>query len=135
VEDAAQAIGARYEDRPVGGLGTIGCFSFFPSKNLGGAGDGGLMVTQDANLAERLRVLRAHGGRSKYQYERIGMNSRLDALQAAILRVKLRHLAAWSAGRRKNAERYRALFEECGLDRRLRLPTVRAIASTSTTST
>src|SRR6266849_881658 len=102
IEDAAQAIAARYEGRAAGSLGVMGCFSFFPSKNLGGAGDGGLVTTNDAALAERLRLLRVHGARKKYEYELLGLNSRLDALQAAILRVKLRHLDQWTAGRRRN---------------------------------
>jgi len=122
IEDAAQAIGARYEGRAVGSLGTMGCFSFFPSKNLGGAGDGGLVTTQNAALAERLRLLRVHGARKKYDYELLGMNSRLDALQAAILRVKLRHLEQWTAGRRRNAERYRELFHEFRLESMLKSP-------------
>ncbi len=124
VEDAAQAIGATYKGRSVGTIGQFGCFSFFPSKNLGGAGDGGLITSNDAAMADKLRVLRTHGSRSKYQYELIGMNSRLDALQAAILRVKLRHLDAWAKGRQKNAERYSELFKGHGLEEFIRLPTV-----------
>ncbi|MGB9460580.1 MAG: DegT/DnrJ/EryC1/StrS family aminotransferase [Candidatus Acidiferrum sp.] len=122
IEDAAQAIGARYEGGAAGSLGAIGCFSFFPSKNLGGAGDGGLMTTQDATLAERLQLLRVHGARNKYEYELLGMNSRLDAMQAAILRVKLRHLDQWAAGRRRNAERYRELFHEFRLEASIKAP-------------
>jgi dTDP-4-amino-4,6-dideoxygalactose transaminase len=122
IEDAAQAIGAHYYGRPVGSLGTIGCFSFFPSKNLGAAGDGGLVTTNDPVLADRLNVLRVHGSRQKYQYERLGMNSRLDALQAAILRVKLRHLNSWTAGRQRNAQRYQELFAEYELDRVIKAP-------------
>ncbi|MFI5071279.1 MAG: DegT/DnrJ/EryC1/StrS family aminotransferase, partial [Terriglobales bacterium] len=91
IEDAAQSIGARYRGKAAGNLGAMGCFSFFPSKNLGGAGDGGMITTNDQKLAERLRLLRVHGSRKKYEYEIVGINSRLDALQAAILRVKLRH--------------------------------------------
>lgn len=124
IEDAAQAISARYKDVPVGSLGTCGCFSFFPSKNLGGAGDGGLITTNDAEVADRLRILRVHGSRTKYHYEALGMNSRLDALQAAILRVKLRHLDSWTTARQANAERYRLLFCEHGLDGCIRLPAV-----------
>jgi dTDP-4-amino-4,6-dideoxygalactose transaminase len=116
VEDAAQAIGARYEGRAVGSLGLLGCFSFFPSKNLGGAGDGGLVTTNDERLADKLRVLRVHGARQKYEYEVLGMNSRLDALQAAILRVKLRYLDKWAVARRNNAARYRDLFREFRLE-------------------
>jgi dTDP-4-amino-4,6-dideoxygalactose transaminase len=116
IEDAAQAIGARYEGQAVGSLGLMGCFSFFPSKNLGCAGDGGMVTTNDAKLADRLRVLRVHGARKKYEYEMLGMNSRLDALQAAILRVKLRHLDRWAVARRNNANRYRELFREFRLE-------------------
>jgi dTDP-4-amino-4,6-dideoxygalactose transaminase len=122
IEDAAQAIAARYEGRAVGSLGVMGCFSFFPSKNLGGAGDGGLVTTNNAALAEKLRFLRVHGARKKYEYELLGLNSRLDALQAAILRVKLRHLEQWTAGRRRNAERYRELFHEFRLESMLKSP-------------
>ena len=110
IEDAAQSIGARYFDQMVGNIGACGCFSFFPSKNLGGAGDGGLVTSNDPELADRLSVLRVHGSRRKYYYETVGFNSRLDALQAAILRVKLRHLAGWTEQRRRNADRYRRLF-------------------------
>jgi dTDP-4-amino-4,6-dideoxygalactose transaminase len=124
IEDAAQAIGARYHDQAVGGLGTAGCFSFFPSKNLGGAGDGGMITTQDAALAERLRLLRVHGSRNKYEYELLGVNSRLDGLQAAILRVKLRHLTEWTSARRSHAERYADLFNEFGLADIVQLPGV-----------
>ncbi|MCU1307522.1 MAG: putative aminotransferase [Acidobacteriaceae bacterium] len=122
IEDAAQSIAARYQDKRVGSIGNIGCFSFFPSKNLGGAGDGGMLTTSDPELADRLKVLRVHGSREKYHYERLGINSRLDALQAAILRVKLRHLADWTAARQRNAERYRNMFAELGLDSHLQLP-------------
>jgi len=124
IEDAAQAIGAKYNGRAVGSIGLCGCFSFFPSKNLGGAGDGGMLTTSDGQFADRLRVLRNHGGHSKYECELIGMNSRLDALQAAILRVKLRYLDQWTEGRRKNAARYLELFQSRGLDRILTLPRV-----------
>lgn len=126
VEDAAQAIGSSYHRQPVGSLGEIGCFSFFPSKNLGGAGDGGMITTNDSSLADRLRVLRVHGARNKYSYERIGMNSRLDALQAAVLRVKLRHLSQWSEQRRQNAERYAQMIASRGLDRAVTLPSAGA---------
>jgi len=122
IEDAAQAIGARYEGRAVGSIGLMGCFSFFPSKNLGGAGDGGMVITSDATLADRLRALRVHGARKKYEYELLGMNSRLDALQAAILRVKLPHLERWAAARRGNAEKYRELFREFRLQAMLTAP-------------
>jgi dTDP-4-amino-4,6-dideoxygalactose transaminase len=123
IEDAAQALGAVYAGKKVGNIGTIGCFSFFPSKNLGGAGDGGMLTTNDAALAERLRLLRVHGSKKKYHCEILGVNSRLDAIQAAILRVKLRCLEGWTEKRRSNAERYRALFRQAGLERHVVLPT------------
>jgi len=122
IEDAAQAIGARYRDDLVGQLGTIACFSFFPSKNLGGAGDGGMLTTNDAAYAERLRLLRVHGNRTKYSSELLGINSRLDAMQAAILRVKLRHLDDWTTARRRNAARYRQLFLDAGLEQKVKAP-------------
>ena len=122
IEDAAQAIGASYRGRAVGSLGLIGCFSFFPTKNLGGAGDGGMVTTNDSALANRIRLLRVHGAREKYGYEVLGMNSRLDALQAAILRVKLRHLDQWTVRRRYNAERYRELFHEFRLESKVTSP-------------
>ena len=122
IEDAAQAIGSRYHDKCIGNIGTCGCFSFFPSKNLGGAGDGGMISTNDPEFADRLSVLRNHGSREKYHYELMGMNSRLDALQAAILRVKFSHLDRWTEARRHNATRYRQLFEEAGLDQQIGLP-------------
>jgi len=122
IEDAAQAIGARYKDTLVGSIGDFGCYSFFPSKNLGGAGDGGLITTNDASFAAKLRMLRVHGSKNKYEYPILGINSRLDALQAAILRVKLRYLAAWTAGRRRNADRYRQMFREMKLDDHVKAP-------------
>jgi dTDP-4-amino-4,6-dideoxygalactose transaminase len=122
IEDAAQAIGSRYQGKSVGNVGTCGCFSFFPSKNLGGAGDGGMISTNDPEFADRLSVLRNHGGHERYHYEVLGMNSRLDALQAAILRVKFGWLNRWTEARRQIAKRYRQLFEEAGLDKRVRLP-------------
>lgn len=122
IEDAAQAIGASYHGRQVGSLGPFGCFSFFPSKNLGCAGDGGMITTQDEKLADRLRLLRAHGSRRKYHYEILGMNSRLDALQAAILRVKLRRLKTWEEGRRTRATIYLRLFEHHRLTDTVALP-------------
>ncbi len=122
IEDAAQSIGARWKGKAVGSLGRIGCFSFFPSKNLGGAGDGGMVTTNDPVLAERLRVLRVHGSRSKYQYELVGINSRLDELQAAILRVKFPHLEKWTSLRERNADRYRSIFRQFKLNDVVRLP-------------
>ncbi len=110
IEDAAQAIGARYKDRQAGTMGAAGCFSFFPSKNLGAFGDGGLVTCADAALAHEVTLLRNHGAEPKYLHKRIGGNFRLDALQAAVLRVKLPHLPAWTNGRRANAARYTALF-------------------------
>ncbi len=122
VEDACQAIGADYRGRRAGVLGTVGCFSFFPTKNLGGAGDGGMLTTDDADLAKRLKRLRVHGDVGVYQHLEIGLNSRLDALQATILRIKLRKLEAWTAARQQNARRYAERFAETGLDRQLVLP-------------
>ena len=122
IEDAAQAIGAKYKGRPAGSMGTFGCFSFFPSKNLGGAGDGGLITTNQAPLAAQLKLLREHGSRTRYDYEVLGVNSRLDALQAAILRVKLKYLDDWTAGRRRHADRYRQLIQERGLSKFARVP-------------
>jgi dTDP-4-amino-4,6-dideoxygalactose transaminase len=110
VEDACQAIGATYHGRQAGSIGAAGCFSFFPSKNLGAFGDGGLVTTNDGALARELRRLRNHGSETKYYHERIGGNFRLDALQAAVLRVKLPHLSTWTAMRRRNAATYRRLF-------------------------
>lgn len=110
IEDACQAIGAEYRGRRAGVLGTIGCFSFFPTKNLGGAGDGGIITTDDPELAARLRRLRVHGDVGGYRHVEVGLNSRLDALQAAVLRVKLRYLQTWTEGRQRNAERYEQLF-------------------------
>ncbi len=106
VEDACQSIGARYKGRPAGSMGAAGCFSFFPSKNLGGFGDGGMIVTNDAAIADTARMLRVHGGREKYYHDVVGICSRLDALQAAVLLVKLRHVDAWHEGRRSNAAYY-----------------------------
>jgi dTDP-4-amino-4,6-dideoxygalactose transaminase len=129
IEDAAQVIGAAYlwppgggvGERPVGAwcqagtMGQLGCLSFYPSKALGAYGDAGMVLTNDAALAERVRALRTHGGLRKYQHDMVGVNSRLDELQAAVLRVKLRHLDAWIAARQANAGRYDRLFQEAGL--------------------
>jgi dTDP-4-amino-4,6-dideoxygalactose transaminase len=111
IEDAAQSIGSEYKGRRAGALGDIGCFSFFPSKNLGAFGDAGLCTTQDEVLAERLRALRVHGSKVRYYHEYVGLNSRIDALQASVLRVKLPHLDHWTRGRQRNAELYRRYLE------------------------
>ena len=116
VEDAAQAIGSTYRSTPLGAIGAFGCFSFFPSKNLGAFGDAGLLTTADGALAERARLLRTHGMKPKYYHHLIGANFRMDALQAAVLRVKAPHLAGWTEARRANAARYRSLFRAAGLD-------------------
>lgn len=122
IEDVAQAIGAAYRGRRAGAWGTTGCFSFYPTKNLGGCGDGGLVTTNDDQLAERIRVLANHGMQPRYIHHRVGINSRLDSVQAAILEVKLRYLAEWTAQRRARAARYRELFHHYGLDHWLVLP-------------
>lgn len=121
IEDAAQAIGSELEGRRVGALGRLACFSFFPSKNLGGYGDGGLITTNDRALADKLRALRIHGQQKSGQYlhSMVGGNFRLDALQAAVLRVKLQHLESWTAARRRHAARYRELLGQTGLEIRL----------------
>jgi dTDP-4-amino-4,6-dideoxygalactose transaminase len=115
VEDACQAIGATYKNRAAGAMGDLGCFSFFPSKNLGGAGDGGMVVFSNKELADRVRLLRTHGESPKYYHWIVGFNSRLDELQAAVLRVKLPYLQQWSAARRENASRYAKDFTDAGL--------------------
>lgn len=125
IEDAAQAIGAEYQGHRAGSLGMMGCFSFFPSKNLGGFGDGGMIVTDNAELADKLTLLRGHGARAKYYHKVVGGNFRLDALQAAVLRVKLQYLDRWTAGRQRNAAIYRRLFSEFGLDEVIGLPVQR----------
>ncbi len=122
IEDACQAIGAEWHGKRAGSFGTAGCFSFFPSKNLGAFGDGGAVTTSDVDLAKRLRALRVHGMERRYHHRWIGWNSRLDAIQAAVLRVKLRHLDRWSEARRRNAQQYRELFHEHGLTDLVRLP-------------
>jgi dTDP-4-amino-4,6-dideoxygalactose transaminase/carbonic anhydrase/acetyltransferase-like protein (isoleucine patch superfamily) len=115
IEDAAQALSSRYGAKMAGTIGDLGCYSFFPSKNLGAYGDAGMVVTNNDQWAERLRMLRAHGTKKKYFHDLVGINSRLDALQAAILCVKLRYLDRWSAARRERADLYRKLFQEAGL--------------------
>jgi dTDP-4-amino-4,6-dideoxygalactose transaminase len=123
VEDAAQAIGARDETgRQAGAIGQMGCFSFFPSKNLGAFGDAGMVITNDEALAETLRMLRVHGSKPKYYHGLVGGNFRLDALQAAVLQVKLKYLPGWTEARRCNARRYHMLFEEMGLGEKVLLP-------------
>ena len=115
IEDAAQAIGAEYKGRRAGSIGDYGCFSFFPSKNLGTAGDGGMIVTQDAGRADKLRVLRGHGSKPKYYHKIIGGNFRLDAIHAAVVAAKLPHLDSWTAARQRNAKFYDRAFAEAGL--------------------
>ena len=112
IEDACQAIGAAQQESRAGILGDTGCFSFFPSKNLGGFGDGGLITTNDKALADSMAMLRVHGSQVRYLHEAVGINSRLDAVQAAVLQVKLKYLDQWTEGRRRNAERYRQLFAQ-----------------------
>ncbi|HEU4530365.1 MAG TPA: DegT/DnrJ/EryC1/StrS family aminotransferase, partial [Steroidobacteraceae bacterium] len=122
-EDAAQAIGSEYADkRRAGTIGDIGCFSFFPSKNLGAFGDAGLCTANDAELAEKLRILRVHGGKPKYYHAVIGGNFRIDELQAAVLCVKLNHLDSWTEGRQKNARFYDQAFARAGLTSKVTLP-------------
>jgi dTDP-4-amino-4,6-dideoxygalactose transaminase len=115
IEDAAQAIGSEYKGRRAGSIGHIGCFSFFPSKNLGGVGDGGMVTANDQKLAARVRMLRNHGYSPKYYNKEVGGNFRLDAIQAAVLRVKLNYLDQWTEARQRNAATYRGLFTEAGL--------------------
>ncbi len=127
IEDACQSIGATYAGRAAGTLGDIGCFSFYPTKNLGGMGDGGLMTTDRDDLAARLKLLRVHGMEPRYYHQVVGINSRLDSIQAAILNVKLPHLDTWARQRQVNAERYHMLLTECGLNQMVTLPqTLRA---------
>jgi dTDP-4-amino-4,6-dideoxygalactose transaminase len=125
IEDAAQAIGAEDNDRRAGSMGLAGCFSFYPTKNLGGGGDGGLITTNDEAFAQRLKRLRAHGGITEYEHEEVGINSRLDELQAAILNVKLPYLDKWSDKRFENATRYSRLFSQADLHFELVTPFVR----------
>lgn len=123
IEDACQAIGAAHNGRQAGTVGTAGCFSFFPSKNLGAFGDAGVVTTGDGALAHELRLLRNHGAEPKYFHKRIGGNFRMDAVQASVLRVKLPHLAGWTEARRANARRYDQLFDAAGLTTAIVLPT------------
>ncbi|MBI9087101.1 MAG: DegT/DnrJ/EryC1/StrS family aminotransferase [Desulfobacterales bacterium] len=122
IEDAAQAIGSEYKGRRAGAMGDFGCFSFFPSKNLGAFGDGGMVTTGSKDLYDRLRILRGHGASPKYHHKVIGGNFRIDALQAAIVNIKLRYLDRWTAARQDNARQYRELFGAAGLDARVVLP-------------
>ncbi|NBV45245.1 MAG: DegT/DnrJ/EryC1/StrS family aminotransferase [Planctomycetia bacterium] len=122
VEDCAQSILSTWHDRCTGGIGDVGCFSFYPTKNLGGCGDGGFLTTTRDDLAARLRLLRVHGMEPRYHHQVIGINSRLDSLQAAVLRVKLPHLEAWTDARRANAARYAECFSRAGLGDRIGLP-------------
>jgi dTDP-4-amino-4,6-dideoxygalactose transaminase len=124
IEDACQAIGAARNCIKAGAFGRTGCFSFFPSKNLGAFGDGGLITTHDSQIADRLRLMRVHGSRSEYHHHLIGMNGRLDALQAAVLQVKFQYLADWTTKRQNNAARYRQLFHDHGLEDRVIPPLV-----------
>lgn len=124
VEDACQAIGAEYLGRRAGVLGAVGCFSFFPTKNLGGAGDGGMMTTDDPELLKKLRRLRVHGDIGQYEHLELGMNSRLDSLQAAVLRVKLKHLNHWTAARQSHAQGYGEMFQKAGILEQITLPKV-----------
>lgn len=125
IEDAAQAMGAEYKGQRAGSMGTMGCFSFFPSKNLGAFGDGGMVTTCSESLYESLKILRVHGSSPKYYHKLLGGNFRLDALQAAIILVKLPYLDKWTTARQANARRYRELFRREGLDRTIRLPVER----------
>ncbi|HET6882267.1 MAG TPA: DegT/DnrJ/EryC1/StrS family aminotransferase, partial [Pirellulales bacterium] len=127
VEDAAQAIGAEYAGERAGGIGDMGCFSFYPTKNLGGFGDGGMLTTNRDHLAEKLRLLRVHGMQPRYCHQVLGINSRLDSLQAAVLNVKLPHLDDWTAARQRHAARYGELFTSLGLDQSIKLPPTAAL--------
>jgi dTDP-4-amino-4,6-dideoxygalactose transaminase len=115
IEDAAQAIDAHYEGKPAGSMGTVGCYSFYPTKNLGAFGDAGHVVTNDPSLADFIRKLRVHGGHQRYFHDVVGINGRMDAIQAAVLSVKLRRLKGWIAARQERAARYTALIERRGL--------------------
>ena len=122
IEDAAQAIGAEYKGRRAGSMGDFGCFSFFPSKNLGAFGDGGIVTTNSDEFFDKLRLLRVHGSHLKYYHKKVGGNFRLDALQAAIVSIKLNYLDGWTEARQNNADKYRELFIDAGLDDIVNLP-------------
>jgi dTDP-4-amino-4,6-dideoxygalactose transaminase len=122
IEDVAQSIGAEYRDRPAGSIGDAGSFSFYPTKNLGGFGDGGMVTTNDRELADRLRQLAAHGMKPRYYHKYVGINSRLDSIQAAVLNLKLSHLGRWTEERQANAERYRKLLAAAGVDGQIVVP-------------
>ena len=125
VEDAAQAIGAEENGRGAGSMSAMGCFSFYPSKNLGGLGDGGMVTTNDDELSRKLLSLRNHGAEEKYYHKYVGLNSRLDGFQGATLRVKLPHLESWTERRRANAARYKTLFTDAGLGEQVIAPVER----------
>ena len=122
IEDAAQAIGATYRGKKAGSMGHVGCFSFYPTKNLGGLGDGGMCTSNDPRIAENLRLMANHGMQPRYVHSVVGVNSRLDAIQAVALAIKLRHLDTWTQQRAENAATYHQLFEQAGLDNVMRLP-------------
>ena len=125
IEDAAQAVGAELAGRRAGSLADVGCFSFYPTKNLSGMGDGGMLTTSSEELADRLQLLHGHGMRPRYYHQQVGINSRLDSIQAAVLNVKLPHLDTWTAARQENAGRYEQLFTQCGLAGDISLPQAR----------
>ncbi len=122
VEDAAQSIGAAYQGRPAGGWGHVGCFSYYPTKNLGGMGDGGMLTTSDEEMADRLALYAAHGMEPRYYHQVVGINSRLDTFQAAVLNVKMTQIDRWNAQRQQHAARYHELLMDAGLDQRIGLP-------------
>jgi dTDP-4-amino-4,6-dideoxygalactose transaminase len=125
IEDSAQAIGAEDHGRRAGSMGAIGCLSFYPSKNLGAAGDGGMLVTNDEDHARRLRMLRVHGEEQRYHHALVGINSRLDEIQAAVLRAKLPHLDDWTRARQQKVKQYEAMFTDAGLNEHIQMPRIR----------
>ncbi|MBF0227128.1 MAG: DegT/DnrJ/EryC1/StrS family aminotransferase [Desulfobacterales bacterium] len=125
IEDAAQAIGSEYKGKRAGSIGDFGCFSFFPSKNLGAFGDGGIVTVNSEDLYEKLKILRVHGSKPKYYHKIIGGNFRLDNLQAAVVLIKLKYLDNWTKGRQENAKQYTKLFTDAGLTEKIKLPTAR----------